>query len=136
LPALDHLLNLIGAAVARGAVGNLFQGIGTADGFDDFLFVGFLARGRPPAGFDAIIFDALGLGFLRLVFVAGIILAAGGAGARKRGKSLGLKSLGLKSLGLAWNSIFIGRLVDEGRRLAMRQGGIARFRRVLGSLER
>ena len=37
LPALDHFLDLVLAAVARRAVGHLFQRVGAADGFDDFF---------------------------------------------------------------------------------------------------
>ena len=35
LPALDDLLDLVLPAIARCAVGNLFHGVGAADGFDD-----------------------------------------------------------------------------------------------------
>jgi hypothetical protein len=41
LPALDDLLDLVLAAIARGALGHLFHRVGAADGVDDFfLFLG------------------------------------------------------------------------------------------------
>src|SRR5207244_8417911 len=46
LPALDDLLNLVLAAIARGALGHLFHRVGAADGVDDlflFLLAVFLA---------------------------------------------------------------------------------------------
>ena len=47
LPALDDLLDLVLAAIARRALGHLFHRVGAADGFDDlFLFVVAVAHGR------------------------------------------------------------------------------------------
>ena len=37
LPALDHFLNLVLAAIARRAIRNLFHGVRAADRLDDFF---------------------------------------------------------------------------------------------------
>src|SRR5262249_3529995 len=52
LPALDDLLDLVLAPIARGAIRNFFQSIGAADGFDDlfgrlfFLAIALTRLGR------------------------------------------------------------------------------------------
>ena len=146
LPALDDLLDLVLAAVARRAVQHLFHGVGAADGLDDlFLFFG-AAR--------SLAVGVVGMGVLGVVVtsvtVTGVVLAvAFGRRKRMRLAVFGVRGvLGrLRGPGMLVFVVFAGRLFGRvgfrhrgrfGRggefrpRMLDRRADLGRHRRVRG----